>query len=79
MTPLARLDTLTLLAELVLLITIGILGAHSVDTWNDGSVQRAQIRDMRSALRFSETFMAHCLNGKTLIVGRVAGVMCVRL
>ncbi len=86
MTPLARLDTLTLAVELTLLVTIGLLGAHAVDTWAADRERQAQeaelieqLADRNEALDFAERFMVHCLSGRIMVVGRVAGVRCYAL
>jgi hypothetical protein len=86
MTSLARLDSISLTAELALLIALGVLGAHSVDTWaaeQERQASRAERAaaeaNLREALDFAEKFMVHCLSGRNLVVGRDNAVMCIRI
>jgi len=65
-----RLESLQLLVDLVLLVTMATAGAAAFDQWT----WRQRIEP---DLAFSQTFMLACLNQRTFIVGKdQVGVMC---
>ena len=66
----ARLESLQLLVDLALLVTMATAGAAAFDQWT-------RLQQIEPEAKFTQTFMLACLNQRTFIVGKdQVGVMC---
>ena len=68
----ARLESLQLLVDLALLVTMATAGAAAFDQWT-------RLQQIEPDFKFSQTFMLACLNsgnGRAIKVGREAVVIC---
>ena len=86
MTPQALIDTRDFLIDLTLLVSLAFFGMTSYDSLSLRERFAAERTKLQTALyyakdelRFTHTFMINCLNGKTQVVGRTVGVLCIPL